>query len=71
MPDMKLKVPITRVSSALDPRSRTMLCEIWLDNGYHLYPGTFVHVTLRLTTPALPVIESEALIVHGDKPAVA
>lgn len=70
-PNVRIEAPISRCADALDPRSRTMLCEIWVDNDHHLFPGTFVHVTLRLTTPQLPVISSSALIMRKDKPAVA
>jgi RND family efflux transporter MFP subunit len=70
-PDLKIAARVTRISQALDPRSRAMLCEIWLDNTYHLYPGTFVHVTLRLETPSLPMIPSSALVIHGNRPSVA
>jgi RND family efflux transporter MFP subunit len=70
-PDLVLDAPVSRCASALDPRSRTMLCEIWIDNDHRLYPGTFVHVTLHLRTPRLPVVPSAALLLHADKPAVA
>jgi membrane fusion protein (multidrug efflux system) len=70
-PDLKIKAAVTRFAKSLDPRTRAMLCEIWLDNTYHLYPGTFVHVTFQLKTPRLPVVSSSALLVHDDKPAVA
>jgi hypothetical protein len=48
-----------------------MLCEIWLDNEHHLFPGTFVHATLHLAAPRVPVVDSSALLLRGDKPAVA
>jgi RND family efflux transporter MFP subunit len=70
-PEIKIDAPITRFARAIDPRSRTMLCEIWLDNIYGLYPGTFVHVTLHLTGPRLPMIPSTALQLHDNKPSVA
>jgi RND family efflux transporter MFP subunit len=70
-PGTKLSASIARCARALDPRSRTMLCEIWMDNGQGLYPGTFVHVTLRLKTSAFPIVPSSALLMHENKPAVA
>jgi RND family efflux transporter MFP subunit len=70
-PDLHIQAPITRVSQALDPRSRTMLCEIWLANEHRLYPGTFVHVTLRLKMPAYPMVPSAALVIHDNKPSLA
>ncbi len=51
-PDLVLDAPVSRCAAALDPRSRTMLCEIWIDNDHRLYPGTFVHVTLHLDDAA-------------------
>jgi RND family efflux transporter MFP subunit len=70
-PDLKIEAPIARLAQALDPRSRTMLCEIWLDNPYRLYPGTFVHVTLKLKASPLPMAPSSALLIHDNKPALA
>ena len=34
-------------------------------------PGTFVHVTLSLKAPRSPVVDSSAVLLHADKPAVA
>jgi RND family efflux transporter MFP subunit len=70
-PDVRIQAKVTRCSGALDPRTRTMLCEVWLDNEHRLYPGTFVHVTFSLEAPRSPVIESSALILRNDKPTVA
>ena len=70
-PDLRIQAKITRCAGALDPRTRTMLCEVWLDNEHRLYPGTFVHVTFRLEAPRSPVVDSSALILRDDKPAVA
>jgi membrane fusion protein (multidrug efflux system) len=70
-PDLVLDAPVSRCADALDPRTRSMLCEIWLDNTHRLYPGLFVHVTLRLKAPNLPVVDSSAMLLHADKPAVA
>ena len=70
-PNLGLDAPINRCADALDPRTRSMLCEIWLDNTHHLYPGLFVHVTLRLKAPSLPMVDSSAMLLHADKPAVA
>jgi RND family efflux transporter MFP subunit len=66
-PDLKIDATLTRTSGALDPRSRTMLCEIWLDNSrYHLQPGTFVHVTLHVKVPPSPTVPSEALFLRNN-----
>ena len=70
-PDLRIEAPVSRCANALDPRTRAMLCEIWLDNEHRLYPGTFVHVTLHLVAPRSPMVDSSALILRGNKPAVA
>jgi membrane fusion protein (multidrug efflux system) len=70
-PDLVIDAPVSRCADALDPRTRSMLCEVWLDNTHHLYPGLFVHVTLKLKAPNMPVVESSAILLHADKTAVA
>jgi RND family efflux transporter MFP subunit len=70
-PDVCVAAPVNRCANALDPRTRTMLCEIWLENEHRLYPGTFVHVTFRLAAPRTPVVDSAALVLRKDKPSVA
>jgi RND family efflux transporter MFP subunit len=65
-PDLKIEAQVTRVSGALDPRSRTMLCEVWLDNQkYGLQPGTFVRVTLHVHVPPLATIPSAGIFVRN------
>ena len=70
-PDLCIAAPVNRCAQALDPRTRTMLCEIWLENQNRLYPGTFVHVTFHLAAPRTPVIDSGALVLRNHKPSVA
>lgn len=63
---------VTRITRALDPRTRTMLSEIDLDNREgQLYPGQFVHVQLQLTGGSHPRVPTQALISRGDKLSVA
>jgi membrane fusion protein (multidrug efflux system) len=63
---------VSRMSRELDSRTRTMLCEIDLDNRQlHLYPGAFVQVKLELKPQSHPVVPQEALILRGDKSFVA
>lgn len=67
-PQLKIQAPVTRFGPALDPRSRAMQVEIWLDNPTQLlYPGTYVKVTLHLKTPPLPLVPSTALAIRGGK----
>jgi RND family efflux transporter MFP subunit len=70
-PDLCITAPVNRCAQALDPRTRTMLCEVWLDNQNRLYPGTFVHVTFHLVAPRTPMIDSGALVLRNNKPSVA
>jgi membrane fusion protein (multidrug efflux system) len=70
-PDLKIEAHVSLLSKALDPRSRTMWCEIWIDNDYRLYPGTFVHVLLHLKAPTRPVVPSAAVLLHDNQTAVA
>ncbi len=63
---------VTRIARQLDPRTRTMLTEIDLDNQDNwFYPGLFVRVTLSLVTPPALVVPSEAVFLRGGKPHVA
>jgi RND family efflux transporter MFP subunit len=67
-PGEKINASVTRFGPALDPRSRSMLAELWLDNaGPRLYPGTYVKVTLQLAVPPLPQVPSAAVSVRGGK----
>ncbi len=71
-PDVPIAAAISRISESLDPRSRTMQCEIWLDNTkYHVYPGTFLHATLHVDVPPLPTVPSEAVFMRDDHLVVA
>jgi RND family efflux transporter MFP subunit len=70
-PDLRIDAKVSRCAGALDPRTRTMLCEVWLDDERRLYPGTFVHMTFRIEAPKTPVIDASALILREDKPTVA
>lgn len=63
---------VSRLSMGLDPRTRTMLAEIDVDNRpVRLFPGQFVHATLRLRGASLPRVPGEALAWRGDRVFVA
>ena len=71
-PDLQVEGTVTRVATALDTRSRTMSCEVWLDNREtKILPGTFVHATLHLKAPSLPTLPTEALFQRGPDLLVA
>jgi RND family efflux transporter MFP subunit len=61
-----VEATVTRMAGALDPRTRTELVEIWLDNkDGRLSPGTYVRVTLHLEVPPLPIAPAEAVFMRG------
>jgi RND family efflux transporter MFP subunit len=71
-PSHRVEATVTRVAGALDPRTRTMLCEIELDNAKSGFiPGTFTHVTFHVDAPALPIIPAEALLLRSGDEVVA
>jgi RND family efflux transporter MFP subunit len=71
-PDRTMKASITRFTRALDARTRTMMCEIEVDNtDRSLYAGTPVRVRLEVETPRVPVVPAEAVNIRDGKPHVA
>jgi multidrug efflux pump subunit AcrA (membrane-fusion protein) len=69
---LKLDATITRIAHALDPRTRTMLAEIDIDNPEGaVYPGLFVHVSLNITAPTSLSVPSEAVFLRAGLPFVA
>jgi RND family efflux transporter MFP subunit len=71
-PDVIVQARVSRITNALDVRTRTMLVEIDLDNHKtHIYPGEFIHVQIVLRARPYPVVPAEALIYREDKLYVA
>ena len=71
-PAFKITATVTRTSASLDPRTRTMLVEVQLDNRTAgLLPGTFAHVTLHVQASPAPTVPAEALFVRGGRSFVA
>jgi membrane fusion protein (multidrug efflux system) len=71
-PGVTVHAQISRLADALDPRTRTMLAEIWLDNGKaQVAAGVFVHVTIHVRVPPLPAVPSNAIMARADKTLVA
>ena len=67
----KKQAKVTRFSESLDPRTRTMLTEVELDNADHaFYPGTFVRAKLVLSTPPSLVMPNDALVFRSNKSEV-
>ena len=71
-PELVKKGTVTRLNRELDPKSKTMLAEIDLDNrDQAIIPGSYVSVTLELSAPRWVEIPAEALIFKGVEPFVA
>ena len=63
---------ISRLSQSLDPRTRTMLCEIDVTNPPQgLYPGAFVQTSITLRGSPRPLVPTDALITQGGQLFVA
>jgi len=72
-PEVRIAAHVRRLTDALDPRTRTMLVELWPDEAgaFRLVSGLFVHVALRVEVPVLPSIPAEALAARGERLQVA
>ena len=71
-PGFSRKATVTRASGQLDPKTRTMLTEIDVENkDTAILPGSFVSVALDYKVPSLVQMPVEALVVKGDKMLVA
>jgi len=71
-PDRNIQATITRFSKDLDPKTRTMLTEIDIDNKTPgLLPGIFVRVRFLVAQPAALTIPADALVLHGGATLVA
>jgi len=67
-----LRAPVSRLSQALDPRTRTMLCEIDLTAPPPgLYPGAFVQASITLRGAPRPLIPTDALVAQNGQLFVA
>ena len=68
----KIEATLTRVSGALDPRTRTMLVEVMLDNSKEmLLGGSFTYMTLHVPEPTATQIPVGALITRGSDQFIA
>jgi membrane fusion protein (multidrug efflux system) len=71
-PDLKVQARVTRTSGEIDPKTRTLLVEIDVDNPHNrILAGSFVQVELKVQTPRYIEIPSDALIVRGAQTFVA
>ena len=68
----KLSAKVSRVSGALDPRTRTMLVEVMLDNpNESLLSGSFAYMTLHVPEPSATQIPVGAMITRGADQFIA
>jgi len=69
---LKVEAHVTRTSGAIDPKTRTLLVEIDVDNPHNrILAGSFVQVELKVKTPQYVEVPSDALIVRGSQTVVA
>ncbi len=71
-PAHPITATVTRVSHALDPRTRTMPAEVELENhDRRLIPGLYVHVTTTVAGVAGVVIPADTVFIRAGVPTVA
>ena len=67
-PARRLEAKVSLASGQLEPRTRTMLTEIWFDNREAgILPGTFVHVELDVSERPIPTVPNAAIIVRAGR----
>lgn len=67
-PDLTIKGSVTRTSGELDPKTRTLLVEIDVDNHENqILAGSSVRVTLWVQTQQYVEVPVEALLLRGGK----
>ena len=67
-PETKVSATVSRTTGELDPKTRTLLVEIELDNREgKILAGSFVQVTLFIHIPATIEIPAGGLVMRGDK----
>ncbi len=68
-PDLVRQARISRVNGELDPRTRTLLAEVDLDNHDHAFlAGGSVQVELKAKAPSRLEIPSEAITLQNGRP---
>jgi membrane fusion protein (multidrug efflux system) len=71
-PSLKVVARVTRTSGEIDPKTRTLLVEIDVDNPHNrILAGSFVQAELKVQTPRYVEVPSDALIVRGTQMFVA
>jgi membrane fusion protein, multidrug efflux system len=71
-PGAELAARVTRTSGEIDPKTRTLLVEVDVENPHNrILAGSFVQVDLKVHTPRYVEIPSDALIVRVGQTVVA
>lgn len=71
-PNDRKNAKIARITHAMDSRTRTMLCELDLDNADgHLYAGMSIHAMVQLRERPSIAIPSEAVVLRQGETVVA
>lgn len=71
-PDVRTEATVTRLAKELDPRTRTMLTEVEIDNARpSFYPGSIVRVKLSLAMPEALAVPADTLLESEGKFVVA
>jgi len=71
-PGVRLSASVSRMSGELDPKTRTLLTELDLDNAKGLIiAGSFVQVSLTLRTLPYVEVPADAILPKGDRTLVA
>jgi RND family efflux transporter MFP subunit len=67
-PNEKFGAKIEMLAGELDPKTRTLLGEVIMDNHEQkIVPGSFVQVGLKIKTEPLVSLPSEALVMRGNE----
>jgi membrane fusion protein, multidrug efflux system len=71
-PGLKVAAHVTRTSGEIDPKTRTLLVEVDVDNPHNrILAGSFVQADMKLQTPRYIEVPSDALVVRGGQTFVA
>jgi RND family efflux transporter MFP subunit len=71
-PSRKITAHVSRTSGELDPKTRTLLVEIDVNNPKDFFVGgSFAYVTLHLKVPSSPQVPLNALVLRDNKQFIA
>jgi RND family efflux transporter MFP subunit len=71
-PGVRVDARVTRTSGEIDPKTRTLLVEIDIDNPHNrILAGSFLQVELKVQMPRYIEVPSDTLIVRGGQTFVA